>query len=230
MLLQSASQAERLALLTEDKPPYNMLENGKVVGLATRIVEETMSRAGVTYDIAIYPWLRAYNMTLHKTDGCLFSTMKTPDREPLFKWVGPFSADHMAIFTRPENPITVASIEDLKPFRFVGVKGDAYTEKLKDMGLRVDEIVLPYSDVDAVLVKKVREGKLDFVVLGRWTAKYMTHRTGAADLREVYDLGGAPGYIACNRAVSDATIARLQQSLDSIIADGTRDRLEDTYR
>ena len=80
---------EKLTVLTEDWPPFNYKENGKVVGISTDLVLATLVKAGFAYEIRMYPWKRAYQITVGTPNTILFTTSRTTIREKLFKWVGP---------------------------------------------------------------------------------------------------------------------------------------------
>ena len=85
--------------MTEDYPPFNMQgEGGKIVGLSTEVVEELFKRAGVEYKLTLMPWKRAYEDTLGTPNTALYSTTRTPEREALFKWVGPLVNNQLGVF------------------------------------------------------------------------------------------------------------------------------------
>ena len=50
--------AEKLTILTENLPPLNYVENGKLVGSSVEIVEEIQRRVGSVEPIQVYPWAR----------------------------------------------------------------------------------------------------------------------------------------------------------------------------
>ena len=83
--------AQTLTLTTEDYPPFNIVDpkTGVVTGVATEKVQEMMRRADQRYTITPFPWSRAFQMGQKVPNTCVFSTTRTPERENLFKWVGP---------------------------------------------------------------------------------------------------------------------------------------------
>src|SRR4051812_8515778 len=89
VLANAASKSPRLRLLTEASPPLSMMEGNTVIGSATEKIREIMVRTGTDYSIEQLPWRRALTFSRQHPDVCLFSTTRTPDREHLFKWVGP---------------------------------------------------------------------------------------------------------------------------------------------
>jgi polar amino acid transport system substrate-binding protein len=80
--------AEPIKVVTEEAY-YSYIENGKVVGMATEVVEKTFQRAEIhDYKISLYPWARAYNIALTEPNVLIYLIVRTEEREPLFKWVG----------------------------------------------------------------------------------------------------------------------------------------------
>lgn len=135
MMAMSAVQAAPLNVMTEDYPPFNMQgEGGKIVGLSTEVVEELFKRAGVEYKLTLMPWKRAYEDTLGTPNTALYSTTRTPEREALFKWVGPLVNNNWVFFSSSTANITVSSLDDAKQYSVGGYNGDAAAEYLKAQG------------------------------------------------------------------------------------------------
>jgi len=89
-----AADAAHLKLLTEDYPPFNMADSGgRVIGLSTDIVRQLLQRAGISYDVELLPWVRAFNRAVLEPNTCVYSTTRTEQREHQFKWIGPVVAD-----------------------------------------------------------------------------------------------------------------------------------------
>jgi len=78
-----------LHLLTEDAPPANYSRDGGVHGLAVDLVRALSERTGDAARIDLLPWTRAYNLAQKNADTAVFSTVRTPEREGKFQWVGP---------------------------------------------------------------------------------------------------------------------------------------------
>ncbi len=51
-----AAPVQAVTLLTEENPPFNYTENGKLTGLVTELVVEAAKRANVPYTIEVLPW------------------------------------------------------------------------------------------------------------------------------------------------------------------------------
>lgn len=81
--------AEPYHVVTEEWAPYNYVENDQLTGMTTDIVRAIMALTGDHFDVVMLPSLRSrYTLDTHPKT-IMFSLFRTPEREPLYKWVGP---------------------------------------------------------------------------------------------------------------------------------------------
>ena len=73
------------SIMTEELPPFNYTENGKVTGFSSEIVLEICERVGHAKTIEVLPWARAYKSISNEDNKVLFSTTRTSKREELFR-------------------------------------------------------------------------------------------------------------------------------------------------
>src|SRR5450830_1522703 len=118
------SASPQLYLMTEASPPVSMLEGKKVIGSGTEKVEEIMARTGTAYHLELLPWKRAYTTLQQRPDACLFSTTRTPERDPLFHWVGPTDEADWVLLDRSD--VWAASLRRGS----VGLKRADWAEKI----------------------------------------------------------------------------------------------------
>ena len=148
LLFSSVVRAElpadyKVVLLTENFPPYNMANNGKnyareenLEGIAVEVVRETFKKAGIDYHMTLrFPWARIYKMALENANHAVFVAAKLPEREKLFKWVGPIGPDDWVMLARADSSISLISLEQAKSYRVGAYKGDAIDEHLRKQGL-----------------------------------------------------------------------------------------------
>ena len=109
-LISGNVYGETLHLVTENYPPFNMSIDGadsakesKIIGISTEIIQELFKRAKIKYTIQLYPWKRAYWMAKNKANHGVYSTTRTPERENLFKWVGPLGENHWVFFAKKKR-------------------------------------------------------------------------------------------------------------------------------
>lgn len=78
-----------LQLLTEDAPPTSFSRDGELQGLAVEVVRALIARTGDPAKIELLPWTRGYHLAQQQANTAIFSTVRTPEREAKFQWVGP---------------------------------------------------------------------------------------------------------------------------------------------
>jgi polar amino acid transport system substrate-binding protein len=218
-----ARASEPVVLLTENFPPYNMSTSGKsfardegIEGIAADIVREVFKRAGVPYTMTLrFPWQRIYQQVLTTPGHGIFVMARQPDREALFKWVGPIGPDDWILLAPEGSTISVDSLQDAKRYRIGAYKGDAIAEYLAREGLK-PALVLRDRDNAQKLVK----GEIDLWASGDPAGRYLAKQVGVVNLRTVLRFHGAELYLALNRQVPDEVVARLQQALEQMKAEG----------
>src|SRR5262252_2094210 len=229
-LLLSVPAAHALTLVTEENPPSNYTEQGKVVGLSTEIVTELVRRSGVPLQIKSMPWEQSYIAAQRDKETCIFSTARLENRERLFTWIGPIATNQWVLIGKNDFAGSVAKVEDARKYR-VGVVGrDAKVEFL--MGKGVTD--LREVKDDALVPPRLMLGRDDPNHLDLWaTSAYGARRTAARanvkDLKIVLNLQRVPLYLACGRNTSAETVRALNQAFQQATKDGSLKRIADRY-
>ncbi|MCY0111639.1 MULTISPECIES: ABC transporter substrate-binding protein [Pseudomonas] len=237
LLLINNARAENspdtdLVLLTENFPPYNMAKNGKnfaqgenINGIATDIVREMFQRAGITYSLTLrFPWERVYKLALENPGYGAFVMARLPDREKLFKWVGPIGPDDWIMLAKADSKITLETLEDARQYKIGAYKGDAIAETLAKQGLKP---IVVLRDQDNA--KKLVGGQIDLWATGDPAGRYLARQDGVTGLKTVLRFNSAELYLALNKDVSDTVVAKLQAALDQMRKDGVVDEIMGRY-
>lgn len=221
-----------LVLLTENFPPYNMAKNGKnfaqdenIHGIAVDIVREIFKRADVSYSLTLrFPWERIYKLALENPGYGVFVTARLPEREKLFKWVGPIGPDDWIMLAKADSKIALDSLEQARQYRIGAYKGDAIAETLAKQGLTP---VLVLRDQDNA--RKLVNGQIDLWATGDPAGRYLARQEGVSDLKTVLRFNSAELYLALNKDVPDEVVARLQKALDELRNEGEVDAIMARY-
>ena len=224
---------DSIVLLTENLPPYNMAVDGKnfasdsnIEGIASEVVRETFKRAGVGYSMTLrFPWERIYKLALEKPGYGVFSTARLPEREKLFKWVGPVGSYDWIMLAKADSPIQLTSLEQAKGYRIGAYKGDAIGERLLAQGLNP---ILLLRDQDNA--KKLVKGHIDLWAAGDPTGPYLAKVEGVTGLKTVLRFNHADLYLALNTATPDEVVNKLQAALDQLRAEGRVEQITARYR
>ena len=237
MLLVSsvfAAPSERpsLVLLTENFPPYNMAKNGKnfaqndnIEGIAVDILREAFKRAGIPYSMTLrFPWERIYHLALEKPGYGVFVTARVPEREKLFKWVGPIGPDDWVLLARGDSPITLTSLEQARQYRVGAYKGDAIALSLEKQGLAP---VIVLRDQDNA--RKLQAGQIDLWATGAPAGQFLARQVGISGFKTVLRFNQAELFLALNKDVPDEVVSKLQKALDELKAEGVDEKIRAKY-
>ncbi len=237
MVLAGSVRAEvdanyRVVLLTENFPPYNMAINGKnfaqednLDGIAVDIVREMFKRAGIQYNLTLrFPWDRIYKLALEKPGYGVFVTARLPEREALFKWVGPIGPDDWVLLGRGDSPIRLSSLEQAKQYKVGAYKGDAIAQHLEEKGLK------PITALrDQLNASKLMAGQIDLWATGDPAGRYLAKQEGISGLKTILRFDSAQLYLALNKEVPDEVVQKLQSELDKMRGEGFVDDILNNY-
>jgi polar amino acid transport system substrate-binding protein len=221
----AASEAPRLRLMTESSPPVSMIENGQVVGSGTEKVLEIMARTGTTYSIDLLPWRRAYTFAQQAPNACLFSTTRTPEREKLFKWVGPTDQADWVLLGRADRRYNLHTLEDARKLRIGTYNGDVRDEYLRARGFRVDP-----APNDLINPRKLLLDRIDVWAAGLRRGTTLLASSGwGQKIVPVLSFKQVSVYLACNPAVPTALVDKMNAALEAMQRDGTAKRIDAKY-
>ncbi|ARU90184.1 substrate-binding periplasmic protein [Pseudomonas sp. M30-35] len=237
LLMSAVARAEidenyRMVLLTENFPPYNMAINGKnfaqednLDGIAVDIVREMFKRAGIQYSLTLrFPWDRIYKLALEKPNYGVFVTARLPEREKLFKWVGPIGPDDWVLLARGDSNITVKNLEEAKQYKIGAYKGDAIAQHLEEQGLS------PITALrDQLNATKLMAGQIDLWATGDPAGRYLAKQEGVSGLKTILRFDTAELYLALNNQVPDEVVQKLQAELDKMREEGFVDDTLNSY-
>jgi polar amino acid transport system substrate-binding protein len=219
-------------LMTENFPPYNMATNDKnyareenLKGIAVEVVREMFKRAGINYHMTLrFPWARIYKLALEKPNHGVFVAARLPEREKLFKWVGPIGPDDWVMLAKADSTITINSLEQAKQYRIGAYKGDAIAEHLLAQGL---EPLTSFRDQENA--QKLQEGKIDLWATGDPAGRYLAKQEGVTGLKTVLRFETAELFLALNPETPDEVVQKLQKELDKMRQEGFVDKVLNSY-
>ncbi|VXC95582.1 Amino acid ABC transporter substrate-binding protein [Pseudomonas sp. 8Z] len=237
MVLAGAARAEvnpsePLVLLTENFPPYNMATNGKnfaqdanISGIAVDVVREMFKRAEVSYSLTLrFPWDRIYKLALEKPGHGVFVTARLPEREALFKWVGPIGPDDWVMLAKAGSALRIDTLQQAAKYRIGAYKGDAISQYLTDKGIEHSTSLR-----DQENARKLESGQVDLWATGDPAGRYLAKQEGVSGLKTVLRFDSAELYLALNRETPDDLVAKLQAALDSMRKEGVIDEIQGRY-
>jgi len=214
-----------LIVLTEQSPPASMQQEGKIIGHETEKVVEMLKRTGISYKLDILPWKRGFTMAQRDANTCIYSTTRTPEREKLFKWIGPTYEADWSLVGRTDRQLNLRTLEDARPLRIGTYNGDARDEYLRARGFNVDPVQNDHSNP-----KKLMLNRIDVWVTALPPGSTALEQFGLdGKIAPLLTFLKVKVYLACNPSVPDAMVERMNASLDTMRRDGSFARIERKY-
>jgi polar amino acid transport system substrate-binding protein len=209
-----------LTLYTEDLPPYNMAENDHVTGISSEIIATALNGLQIGFTVRLVAWQRAYHEALTDPNSCVYSTVKTPEREELFQWIGPIGRDALGVFVLPDSPIQARTLAELKGFRTVITPGDYAEAKLRENGIKI----VPAPLEAGRQLNMMSAGRIDVWIANRNQGQIEAKQAGIP-LRELFSYDEFELYLACNRALPSELIGRIDAAVKQVWDSGEAARI-----
>jgi polar amino acid transport system substrate-binding protein len=230
--LLSSAEAQNLTVVTTTFKPYNMEEKGKITGIGTEIVQATLEKAGIKAEIQIFPWARAYKMASEEQNTLIYTMIKIPEREPLFKWVGPIVPPIRGVLhkLKKRKDIVVNSLADAKKYKIGSVRDIAPSVFLKKEGFEEGKH-LDLASENKQSIQKLFAERVDLEASAELNFLYEVKQMGLAysDIEIAFVLFENEGYIAFSKQTSDELIERVKKAFEQIKAAGTADVILNKY-
>lgn len=218
-----------LTLYTEELPPFNYIDRqGKIYGRSTEIIREIAKRTDSDVTIHLVPWSDGYNKVLSEPGTAIFSTVRTHERDNVFKWVGPIASVEYAFYGREEDNLQIHCLNDVERAGVVSViQNDARHQLLARRGM-TNLMVL--SD-ERACIAALADGKADL-----WFGTKESYAQNAIQIGDnmnriklVWPYMTVGLNIGFNRNTPDSTIIVWQKTLDNMKKDGTYEMIQDRY-
>ena len=230
VLFMAVPAAHALTFLTEENPPFNYTEQGKVAGLSTEIVSELGKRSGIALEIKSLPWEKAYVATQADKETCLYSTVRLDNRERLFHWIGPIATNRWVLIGKRDFAGSVKIVEDAKKYRVGVVAKDAKIEFLMSKGVTdLREVSDDSMNPPRLVLNRDDPNRIDLWATSAYGARWTAARVNVKDLRVILPLHAVPLYLACGRNTSKETVQALTRAFEQARKDGTLKRITDRH-
>ncbi|MFZ6751370.1 substrate-binding periplasmic protein [Undibacterium sp. Ren11W] len=227
-----SSAAAELNAFTESLPPLNYEENGVITGYATELLLATTQAAKIDTNISLLPWARAYQTVLAQPNTLIFSITRTPEREPVFEWIGPISSRQIFVYKlRERKEIQVKSMSDLAKYKVGLVREMASTKDfIKQSEIADDKI--DFAPTVESNMKKLFMKRIDVIVSQDWSAAFLAKSLNRKpdELEAVLLLDKQHSYyFALNNQTDPALVAKLRLGYEAVQKSGQMDKLKNKY-
>ncbi|MCX7025779.1 MAG: transporter substrate-binding domain-containing protein [Spirochaetes bacterium] len=219
-----------LVWITEEYEPYNFTQNGELTGLSVEIARLIWKEIGVAEKpVLLFPWARGYKMLETIPGTVLFATARTPERERLFKWVGPIATNRYALIGRAGETGPAASAGLPPGRRIAAVRRDVAENLVIKAGIAASLL----SSVDSIdiAIRMLDQGRVDYVAYGErsffTTASLLGLDPTRFQARMI--LSESSLYFAINHSVSDRIVLILQNAMDVVAQKPGFRQLQERY-
>ena len=223
----NATPATALTCVTEENRPVNFLENGKVAGFSTEVVEAVLKEINLQCEFQLMPWARAYTTALHSENVLIFSILRTPEREKMFKWVGVVSPpDSSYLFALRSRGLKLGSLNDARHYKIGTINSDAREQYLESKGF-VKGLHLHGNALPKTTYEKLKLGRVDLWAMSEIVALDLVRRDGSdpeqalVRVLQLSELGSGGSYLAFGAKSDDQLVERFRKGLETVKANGT---------
>ncbi len=216
-----ASQMNELTFITESSASFNYIRDGKLQGPAVELLLAVTAQAGSPIErelILVKPWARGFKQALEGPNTVLFSTIRTPNRETKFQWVGPITSESDVLIALKSRQIKLTDSLDMRNYITGAVRGDVGEEILKEMGVPPGSIVL--NSHSSNMGKMLELGRIDMWIFGEagWKSSLISGGREPKFYEVVYRFPAKQYYFAVSRDVDKNVVHNLQAALDYVLA------------
>ncbi|MDP5190860.1 substrate-binding periplasmic protein [Rheinheimera baltica] len=197
-------------------------KHGSVYGMSTQIVKAIQKQVGDSTTIEILPWARAYAIAVSSDNVAVYDTIRTPDREHKFKWVGPIKLYSVNLYAKRGVVAPNASLADLLQNHVAcETRNTSIVNELLTLGFEIDKnLILSLKSGDCYNMLKI--GRAELIAMhGDVTPKRMAQLQDAGlDLQAVYPLENIEMYLAFSKQVDDDVIQQWQCAFNKLVLQG----------
>lgn len=211
-----------IQVVTENWAPYNFEENTVVKGISTDIVKKVLERTGLKYTISVYPWARAYNMALEEENILIYTIVRTPERENVFKWVRAIvEADSTNLYKLSEREdIAITTLEDAKKYTIGVIRESMYHQFLVKHGfIKIEPVASMGQNFQKLMDTRIdlwAEGEKNFLQeIKDRQAEYPDIK-----IEKAFYLFKYPYYMAFSKKTSDEIVNTVRDAFDQLVSEG----------
>ena len=216
-LLSSVIYAEKIQVVTETLHPYNYEENGEIKGASTEIVRAVLARAKRDYAITLLPWSRAYDEAQNVPNVLIYTIMRLPPRESLFKWIRPLGPPEKTILFRLKSnkTVTPTTLEEARKYTIGTYQNGMNEIILENLNFPMINVAPGIKENIAMFFGK----RVDMIAFLASALEQHAKMAGHSmdEIEPVLPLYSTTPYMAMSKQTDDAVVRQLQKAYDKLL-------------
>lgn len=214
----AATSNESFHVYISDNPPFNYQdENGIAQGIAVDVLKIIANRSGIDVSFSadsFINWPRAIQYTTNNPNNILLSPARTPQREEMYKWVGPLSQLNIGLIALKDRNILIRTRKNVIDHNIGVIRDSAPIQILRnEFGVKDNELTILSNDEQLFLM--LSSGRVDLIPRGALSAIFWMNRLGLSpkQYEMVYVLKELELYIAFSPTTDPVLIQQLNDEL-----------------
>lgn len=217
---QGFVQAQPLSVVTFIERPLIYQKSGEPVGVVVDVVKELFRQANIEYKLRLMPPKRALLTTAETDSYCVFPVERSQEREAQFQWVSPVLISRHGLFSHPEKPIKLKTLEDAKNYKLGSYLGSGVGEYLENAGFNVE-----YSGRNELNARKLLKNRIDLWVSDIESAKFLINDERLPITGPEMVFFTTVRAMACNPDVDPSIVKQLQKTITQMYRNGDVEKI-----
>lgn len=212
-----AEELDDYVYMTESYPPWNYVEEGRVVGISPELLRHMWRVLDIDEQpIEILPWARGYKKVKEQQKHVLMTMVRTKGRESLFRWVGPISSTRYALIARKNSGVDIHNLEQAKSLKVAVIRDDATEQMLLDENFPLENL-FRVNNIESAIGMLSRQ-HVDALVYDErsFFQPPLHHQHNIKNFRVLMLLKEEHDYFAFHRDTPDSVIRRFQGALEAV--------------
>lgn len=201
-------------------PPFSMVEQGQPQGIAINIITQLFETAKIPYQLLEVPLVRAMVNAKNTNYYCAFPVQRAQTIETDYQWISPILITRSGLFARQNFNGQLVSLNDAKKMTIGVLRGSGDAEYLRSFGFMVEEANSQAQNIDKLLAKRFDIWATDVL-----SANFFIRKRGQVVAKEVLTFRVTLSSLACNSSMPKQDMIKLQDTLDTMIKNGTLQKL-----
>jgi len=156
----------------------------KNYGFTSEIVTEAFRRVGYEVTVTFMPWARVIQEVKRKKYDAAYPAYYSDERARVFALSRPFAQGPLVFYKRKAAKISFKTLQDLKPYRIGVVRGYVNSPAFD----AADYLKKEFTNSDESNLRKLLKGRIDLVVIDKYTAEHLIKRAIPEGLNQLESL------------------------------------------